>query len=176
MAKAGNRGKQTSTTTGLGSYDLDAVVAATDPGWQEFKNCKGIADGDQIWYVAWDGDVNWEIGKGTLNVGAGGGGKDQLTRDTIEESSAVGDAAVDWGAGTREIWIGAPANEFAVTANNGSDFTTPATVRTNLAVPGDGDVNTFTGTNTFNADVTVASGAKLTAAGELVAPVGSDLW
>ena len=164
-AKVGNRIKQTTSTVGLGAYDLDAAV---DTGWQAFKDANTISDGDQVFYVVWDGAGNYEISTGTLGVGLGAGGLDRITRDTIHESSEVGDAAVNWGSGTRDIWNSQPAGVFTLAANNGSDFNSIPTTRVNLDVGGLGENNTWTGNQTMS--------GKTTLSGTAVAPVGTDRW
>lgn len=82
-----DRVKQTSTTTGTGTYDLDGSVA----GFQGFV--AAIGDANTCYYCATD-DTDWEIGVGTVTDAA----TDTLSRDVIIASSNAG-AAVNWTAG-----------------------------------------------------------------------------
>jgi len=93
-----NRVKETSTTTGTGTYTLAGAVA----GFQSFS---AIGNAKLCVYVAEDG-TNWEVGIGTYtSVGT------TLARTTILASSNAG-AAVSWTAGTRNIFCDPPANYF----------------------------------------------------------------
>jgi hypothetical protein len=100
MAKVyADRVKETSTTTGTGTYDL--AGAAT--GYQTFV--AGVGDTNTCAYVATDG-TDWEVGVGTVTDAA----TDTLSRDTIQASSNAG-SAVNWSAGTRNISLPWAANE-----------------------------------------------------------------
>lgn len=89
-----DRVKETSTTTGTGSYSLAGTVA----GFRTFAS--GIGSGNTCAYVATDG-TNWETGIGTVTSGS----PDTLARTTIAASSNAG-AAVNWGAGTKTLICG----------------------------------------------------------------------
>lgn len=86
------RVKETTTTTGTGTYSL--VGAAT--GFQGFV--AGIGSTYQTWYCCAN-DVDWEIGIGTITDGT----PDTLSRGTVVYSSNSNNA-VDWPAGTRDIF------------------------------------------------------------------------
>ena len=90
---------ETTTTTGTGAYTLGGALDAT---YRTF-NGAGIADGDTFKYCAID-PVNggYEIGTGTWNTGG------TITRTTVSVSSNS-DAAVNWSAGTRHIFLVVPA-------------------------------------------------------------------
>lgn len=90
-----DRVKTTSTTTGTGTYTLGSAVA----GFQAFSV---IGDGNTTFYCATDGS-DWEVGVGTYTASG-----TTLARTTILASSNAG-AAVNWGAGTRTIFCGFPA-------------------------------------------------------------------
>ena len=98
MAKVyADRVKETSSTTGTSTYDLDGAVT----GYQTFV--AGVATTNTCAYVATDG-TDWEVGDGTVTDAT----PDTLSRDTIHASSNAG-SAVNWGAGTRIIslpWSG----------------------------------------------------------------------
>ena len=90
-----DRVKETTTTTGTGTYTLAGAV----PGFQSFGV---IGDGNTTYYAATNG-VDWEVGLGTYTASG-----TTLSRDTILESSNVG-SAVNWGAGTKDIFVTYPA-------------------------------------------------------------------
>lgn len=93
-----DRVKETSTTTGTGTYDL----AGPETGFQGFV--AGIGDGNTTYYFAEDG-TDWEVGIGTVTDAA----TDTLARTAILSSSNSG-SAVNWGAGTKNIGCGLPAS------------------------------------------------------------------
>ncbi len=92
-----DRIKETSTTTGTGTYNLAGAVT----GFQTFV--AGIATGNTCYYCATD-DTNWEVGLGTVTDAT----PDTLARTAILASSNGG-AAVNWAAGTRNIFSTIPA-------------------------------------------------------------------
>jgi hypothetical protein len=94
-----DRVQETSTTTGTGSYTL--AGAAT--GFRAFSAV--CADGDTAFYAATEGS-GWEVGLGTFSTGG------TLARTTILSSSNAG-AAVNWPAGTRDVFLTVPAQQIA---------------------------------------------------------------
>jgi hypothetical protein len=90
-----DRVKETSTTTGTGTYTLLGAVT----GYQSFA---AIGNTNTTFYTATDG-TNWEVGVGTYTLSG-----TTLARTTILASSNGG-AAVNWAAGTRTIFCGQPA-------------------------------------------------------------------
>jgi len=118
-----NRVKETSTTTGTGTYNLGGAVT----GFQTFV--AGIGNTNTCYYVAEDG-TNWEIGVGTVTDA----GTDTLARTTIIASSNS-NAAVSWAAGTRFIYCALPATGFmprghiwGLTMSNAADTANDITV------------------------------------------------
>ena len=97
--KQADRVKETTTTTGTGTYNL----AGASTGFRSFV--AGVGDGNKCRYFVSDG-VDFEGGRGTVTDAS----PDTLSRDTILVSSNGG-AAVNWGAGTRDIWCDDPAEE-----------------------------------------------------------------
>jgi hypothetical protein len=91
-----DRVKETTTTTGTGSY----VLAGAATGFQSFTDA--LADGDTTYYAVEDG-TDWETGLGTWTEST-----TTLARTTVYESSNSGNA-VDWGAGSKDIFITQPA-------------------------------------------------------------------
>ncbi len=102
-----DRVKETSTTTGTGTYTLAGAVT----GFQSFAT---IGDTNTTWYSATNG-TDWETGIGTY-TSAG----TTLARTTILASSNA-DAAVNWGAGTKTIVCTLPASKTFVGAGAVSD-------------------------------------------------------
>lgn len=92
-----NRVKETSTTTGTGTYTL--AGAAT--GFESFAT---VGDGNICYYCATDG-TDWEVGIGTYTLSG-----TTLARTAIIQSSNS-DAAVNWAAGTRDIFVTLPASQ-----------------------------------------------------------------
>lgn len=93
-----DRVKETTTTTGTGTYSLDGGVV----GFRTFV--AGIGTTNTCYYCATDG-TDWEIGLGTVTDSS----PDTLSRDSILASSNAG-AAVNWGAGTKTIFNCQPAS------------------------------------------------------------------
>jgi hypothetical protein len=90
--------KETTTTTGTGTYSL--AGAAT--GHQGFV--AGVGGGSKVPYFVTDG-TNWEHGLGTVTDAA----TDTISRDKIYASSNSGNA-VNWSAGTRDIYVAESAH------------------------------------------------------------------
>ncbi len=86
-----DRIKETTTTTGTGSYLLSGVVA----GFLPFSD--RYASGTGLEYLVYEGST-WEIGFGTFTPGSPA----TISRDTIIASSNSG-SPVNWGTGTRTI-------------------------------------------------------------------------
>jgi len=114
-----DRVKETTQTTGSGSYTLDG--AAT--GFRTFV--AGIGNGNRTTYTAVLG-ANWETGIGTVTAGAPA----TLSRDDVLASSNANNA-VSWGAGVKDIFcdVAAAAVEalqanFEATAVNRAKTTT----------------------------------------------------
>lgn len=95
-----DRVKETSTTTGTGTYNL----AGASTGFRTFV--AGIGNGNTCHYVAENG-VDWEVGLGTVTDAT----PDTLARTRILASSNAG-SAVNWGAGTREVYCSPLASAF----------------------------------------------------------------
>lgn len=92
-----NRVQETSTTTGTGTYTLDGAVT----GFQTFA---AIGNANTCYYCATDG-VDWEVGLGTYTSSG-----TTLARTSVLASTNA-DAAVNWAAGTRRIFVVYPASQ-----------------------------------------------------------------
>jgi len=95
-----DRVKETSTTTGTGTFDL----AGAETGFESFVS--GIGNGNVTYYaISNDGTAEFEVGFGTVTDAA----TDTLSRDTII-SSSNSDALVNFSAGTKTVFCTLPAS------------------------------------------------------------------
>lgn len=93
-----DRVKQSSDSTGTGTLQLVAPSA----GFRSFV--QGVGDGGRCYYVITDGS-EFEVGIGTVSAGA----SDTLSRDTILNNSDETTLPIDWGTGTRDVFLTLPA-------------------------------------------------------------------
>lgn len=99
-----DRTKETSTTTGTGTYTLAGAVT----GFQSFS---AIGNTNTCYYAAFDSVTgDWEVGLGTYTSSG-----TTLARTSVLASSNAG-SAVSWAAGTRQIWCDLPASIAALMA------------------------------------------------------------
>ena len=104
-----DRVKETSTTTGTGAMALGG--AAT--GFETFA--AGIGNDNQTYYAIFNqGKNEWEVGYGTLD-----GTSANLTR-TTPISSSNSDSAVDFSAGTKDVFCTMPASKTVYLDNSGN--------------------------------------------------------
>ena len=104
-----DRVAETSATTGTGTYSLAGAMA----GFQSFV--AGVGDGNTCRYMVTD-DTNWEVGLGTIADAS----PDTLARTTIEASSNSG-SAVDWSAGSKNIYHVLSAGKINTLAASGAN-------------------------------------------------------
>jgi hypothetical protein len=117
-----DRVKETSTTTGTGTLNLSGAVS----GFETFV--AGIADGNTTYYAIVNRDEDeWEVGLGTVTDAS----TDTLARTTVITSSNS-DSAVDFSAGTKDVFCTLPASKVIF-----EDANNDATVGRNLTVTGD---------------------------------------
>ena len=101
-----DRVKETSTTTGTGTFTLAGAVT----GFQSFS---AIGNGNTTFYtIALQGGSEWEVGIGTYTSSG-----TTLSRDTILSSSNSGNA-VNFSAGTKDVFVTYPS-ERAITGGGG---------------------------------------------------------
>ena len=94
-----DRVKETSTTTGTGTFDL----AGAETGYESFV--AGVGTTNTTYYaIELNSAGEWEVGIGTVTDA----GTDTLSRETIITSSN-GDAAVNFSAGTKNVFCTLPA-------------------------------------------------------------------
>ncbi len=92
-----DRVKETSTTTGTGTFTLAGAVTG-------FESFASVGNSNTTYYCCTD-NTDFEIGIGTYTSSG-----TTLSRDTILQSSNS-DNKVDWGAGTRTIFCTYPADK-----------------------------------------------------------------
>ena len=95
-----DRIKETTTTTGTGTYTLAGAVT----GFEAFSQ---IGNSNTTYYACTDG-TDFEIGIGTYTASG-----TTLARTTILQSSNS-DSAVNWTSGTRTIFCTLPAEKSCV--------------------------------------------------------------
>jgi len=112
-----DRIKETSVTTGTGTFTLDGAVQ----GFETFSSAIGNTN-TTYYTIANQANGEFEVGLGTVGAGT-------LSRDTIL-SSSNSDAAVDFSAGTKDVFCTLPASKAVIldssgniVANNGSNLT-----------------------------------------------------
>jgi len=95
-----NRVRELTSTTGTGAVTLGGAVG----GFQTFA--AGIGNSNTTYYtISINSENEWEVGRGTLN-----GDSSTLTRTEVLESSN-GDSAVDFSAGSKEVFCTLPAEK-----------------------------------------------------------------
>lgn len=124
---------ETTTTTGTGTYTLGGTLT----GYQSFSV---IGDANTTYYVVTDG-VGWEVGIGTYTSSG-----TTLARTTILASSNSNNA-VNWGAGTKTVFVTYPADKAVMT-----DATQTLTSKTIQA-------GTFTNTSLFSGTMSSTANA-----------------
>ena len=112
-----DRVKETSTTTGTGTYTLAGAVT----GFETFT--ANLSNADTTYYCCTDG-TNFEVGLGTFTSSG-----TTLARTTVI-SSSNSNSAVNWSSGTRTLFCTLPASKTIfldasgnIVAANGSNLT-----------------------------------------------------
>lgn len=107
-----DRVRQSATTTGTGTVTLSGNY----DGYQTFSTA--IADGSQVYYCIHNTSTGveneWEVGIGVFTLSG-----TTLSRDTILSSSNAG-SAVDFSAGTKEVFVTYPAEKSLFLGPNGN--------------------------------------------------------
>ena len=110
-----DRVKETTTTTGTGTVNLGGA----ETGFETFV--AGVGDGNTTYYCITAG-AEFEVGLGTVTDAS----PDTLSRTTIL-SSSNSDSAVDFSAGTKDVFCTLPASK-AVFEDASSNVTLPGTL------------------------------------------------
>jgi len=142
-----DRVKETSTTTGTGTFNL--AGAAT--GFETFV--AGIATGNTTYYAIFhQGTTEWEVGLGTVTDAT----PDTLARTTVITSSNS-DSAVDFSAGTKDVFCTLPASKAVYLDASGDPVGAIANVveDTSPTLGGDLDVGSYDITSASNADIDI---------------------
>tara|TARA_Y100000590_G_scaffold465850_1_gene639364 strand:- start:397 stop:1758 length:1362 start_codon:yes stop_codon:yes gene_type:complete len=131
-----DRVKETTTTTGTGAVSLGGATT----GFEAFS--AGVGNSNTTYYVIAHQTANeWEVGLGTLD-----GDSSDLTRTTVI-SSSNSDSAVDFAAGTKDVFCTVPASKLLVEdANNDITIGRNLTVTGDLTISGD-DITMATNTS-----------------------------
>ena len=146
-----DRVKETSTTTGTGTFDLDGAVT----GFETFV--AGIATTNTTYYcIAHQTADEWEVGLGTVTDAA----TDTLSRDTVI-SSSNSDGKVVFTSGTSDVFCTFPASktmEMLMTAQGDVIYASGANTPARLAPGTSGDVLTTGGAGANPAWATPTTG------------------
>ena len=109
-----DRVKETSTTTGLGTFTLDGAVT----GFETFSSA--IGNMSLTYYtIHTQNAAQFEVGIGTVGAGT-------LARTSVI-SSSNSDAAVDFSAGTKDVFCTMPASKVAYIDNSGNTINAAGT-------------------------------------------------
>jgi len=101
-----DRVKETSTTTGTGTLTLAGAVT----GFETFSSA--IGNGNTTYYAIVNSNGEFEVGLGTVSAAA-------LAR-TTPISSSNSDSAVDFSAGTKDVFVTLPASKAVVLDASGN--------------------------------------------------------
>ena len=123
-----DRVKETTTTTGTGTISLGGAVS----GFETFA--AGIGNSNTVYYcIAHQDQAEFEVGLGTLD-----GDSSDLARTTII-SSSNSDSAVDFSAGTKDVFCTIPASKLVFEDANDSVVSITSLKNTSLVVGRDAD-------------------------------------
>ena len=142
-----DRVQETTNTTGTGAYTLGGVV----PGFRTFASVASNAD--TVYYSITD-NVNYEVGLGTY---ASSGGT--IARTTVFASSNSNNA-VNWGSGTKNIFLTYPADKAVI-----EDASNNVTIGNNLVVGGTVDGVDIAARDAVLTSTTTTANAALPKAG-----------
>ena len=142
-----DRVKETSTSTGTGTFDLDGAVT----GFETFV--AGIATSNTTYYAIFhQGTTEWEVGLGTVTDAT----PDTLARTTVITSSNS-DSAVTFTAGTKDVFCTLPASKAIYLDASGNPVGAIANVveDTTPQLGGNLDVNGQDIVSASNADIDI---------------------
>ena len=109
-----DRVKETSTTTGTGTFTLSGATT----GFETFSSAIGNAN-TTYYTIHTQNAAQFEVGIGTVGAGT-------LARDTVI-SSSNSDATVDFTAGTKDVFCTMPASKVAYVDDTGSTINAAGT-------------------------------------------------
>lgn len=153
-----DRVRQSTSTTGTGTITLSGSLS----GFQTFSV---IGDGNTTYYTLTDvGSGDWEVGVGTYTASG-----TTLSRDAVLASSN-GNALVDFGAGSKDVFVTYPAGKAVYEAVDGS-VTVPAALTAGGLVTGDNFNNTdvfYYNARTISVDKTIAGTENAMSVGPII--------
>ena len=128
-----DRVKETTTTTGTGAVALGGAVT----GFETFS--AGVGNSNTTYYsIAHQTANEWEVGLGTLD-----GDSSDLTRTTVI-SSSNSDSAVNFAAGTKDVFCTVPASKLVFEdGSNNVTLNGAITGATNITLSGELDAATL---------------------------------
>ena len=143
-----DRVKETSTTTGTGTFNLDGAVT----GFDTFVT--GIANGNTTYYAIFhQGTTEWEVGLGTVTDAT----PDTLARTTVLTNSDGNTSQVTFSAGTKDVFCTLPASKAVYLDASGDPVGAIANVveDTTPQLGGNLDVNGQDIVSTSSADIDI---------------------
>mgnify|MGYP003651457901 CR=1 FL=1 len=143
-----DRVKETSTTTGTGTFNLDGAVT----GFDTFVT--GIANGNTTYYAIFhQGTTEWEVGLGTVTDAT----PDTLARTTVLTNSDGNTSQVTFSAGTKDVFCTLPASKAVYLDASGDPVGAIANVveDTTPQLGGNLDVNGQDIVSTSDADIDI---------------------
>ncbi len=142
-----DRVQETTTSTGTGTITL--AGAAT--GFQSFS---AIGDGNTTFYtIADQSGSNWEVGIGTYTASG-----TTLSRTTVLSSSNSG-SLVNFGAGTKNVFVTYPAGRSAYGLTAGANITlTPGNGTTTISAAAAGSATILESKQTISSNYTLTAG------------------
>lgn len=156
-----DRIKDTTTTTGTGAFALAGIVI---PGSRPFNVVMLNIGVDTCEYSAGTNTgTEFETGLGTYSAA------NQLTRTTIYSSSNNG-LAVNFSAGTKDVFMGPIASSVNDIAHGGTGATTAAAARTSLGAAASGPI--LENENTVSANKTITAGSNGMSVGSITVNTG----
>jgi cytoskeletal protein CcmA (bactofilin family) len=155
-----DRVKETTTTTGTGTYTLAGAVS----GFETFT--ANLSNSDTTYYVCTD-NTDFEVGLGTFTSSG-----TTLARTTVLASSNSNNA-VNWSSGTRSVFMTYPADKAVFEdASNNINGTFVGNITGNVTGNTSGTAATVTGAAQTNI-TSVGTLSSLTTSGDIT--VGDDL-
>ena len=95
-----DRIKETTTTTGQGTITLAGAVDG-------FRSFADVGNSNTTYYVIYDNTAyTWEVGLGTYTASG-----TTLSRDTVLQTSSGNTTKINFGAGSREVFVSSPAGK-----------------------------------------------------------------
>ena len=160
-----DRVKETSTTTGTGTFDLDGAVT----GFETFV--AGIATTNTTYYcIAHQTEDEWEVGVGTVTDAS----PDTLSRSAISSSNS--DGLVDFSAGTSDVFCTFPASktmDMTLTTAGDTLYASAANTPARLAV-GTGRFTLQTNSGATAPEWAASPQSVMTATGDILYASGAN--